>query len=61
MGGSQQSPNLLNSNVTSADLLSVEVLFSQEQTARGDYQILLRPKVTESKIKEGKEAERRPL
>ena len=35
-----------------ADLVSVEVRFSQEQTALGDYRIVLCPKVTGSKGEE---------
>ena len=42
-------------DVTRADLVSVEVLFSQEQTALGDYRSLLRPKVTGSKAYKGVE------
>ena len=37
-----------------ADLVSVEVLFSREQTALGKYQILLCPKITSSQTEEGK-------
>ena len=44
--------HLLNPNVTTVDLVSVEVLSSQGQTALGDYRILLCPKVTGSKGEE---------